>query len=78
MIAERVVLHGVVRGGVVVPEETFDLPEGARVEITLAALPPDDAQGELAAETAAWERASDNAWALIEGWEKEPGEAAQK
>jgi len=56
MIAGRIVLRGIVRGGVVVPEKALDLPEGAQVEITVAAPYPDseEAPAELAAEMAAW------------------------
>ena len=76
MIAERIVLHGIVRGGVVVPEKALDLPEGARVEITVASTHSEEADAELAAEMAAWERAGDQAWAMIERWENKPGETA--
>ena len=68
MAAARTVLNGIVKGGVVVPEGGAKLPEGAHVEIviTSAGIPP-----ELRAEFEAWERASDEAWAMIDQWEKE-------
>jgi hypothetical protein len=65
---EPVVIRGVVRDGVVVPDETERLIEGARVGIVLTAA---TMTSELAVETAAWERVSDGAWAMIAGWERE-------
>jgi predicted RNase H-like HicB family nuclease len=53
---------GVVEGGRVVPSSA--LPEGARVEITLANQP--DVPQELRAEFEAWDRASDDALNLVE------------
>jgi hypothetical protein len=68
MAAERRVIGGVVRGGVIVPEGEAELPEGMRVEIVLrpGSFPP-----ELREEFAAWERASDDAWGMITQWEEE-------
>jgi SH3-like domain-containing protein len=68
MAAARTVVSGIVKGGVVVPEAGAKLPEGAQVEIviTLAGIP-----AELRAEFEAWERVSDEAWAMIEQWERE-------
>lgn len=40
MADKPVIVPGVVRGGVVHPENAAALPEGARVEIILAAEPP--------------------------------------
>ena len=57
-----VIVAGVVRGGRVVPDTP--LPEGARVEVRLAAIP--DIDKELSDEFAAWGRASDRALALAE------------
>jgi hypothetical protein len=71
MAVEQLVIKGTVRDGVVVPDAGEHLPEGARVDIVLSLqdLPP-----ELLAETKAWERASDEAWAMIDAWEKEAAE----
>lgn len=68
MATERWVIGGIVKGGVVVPEGNAKLPEGARVAIVIspAVLSP-----ELKAELGAWERASDEAWAMIDSWEQE-------
>jgi hypothetical protein len=63
MATERLVIGGIVKGGVVVPEGNARLPEGAHVEIVLSAA---DVSPELKAELAAWERASDEAWAMID------------
>lgn len=68
MATAAVLVSGIVRDGVVVPETDTRLPEGAHVEIILRseAIPPD-----LQAELAAWDRAGDEAWALMDAWEKE-------
>ncbi len=68
MTVERTVIPGVVKNGLVVPRGDIPLPEGAEVEIVLRspAIPP-----ELQAEFAAWEKASDEAWRLIDQWEQE-------
>jgi hypothetical protein len=62
MIIERLVIPGVVRNGVIVPQGDAPLPEGTEVQITFAttAVPL-----ELQAEFDAWERLSDEAWGLI-------------
>jgi hypothetical protein len=67
MLTERMRIHGVIRGGVVVPDSRLTLPEGTDVEISfvLAELPQ-----ELKEEFEAWNRASDGAWALMEDWEQ--------
>lgn len=74
MATERVVIGGIVQNRVIVPEADVKLPEGARVEIAFSfeEIPP-----ELKAELDAWERASDEAWAMIERWEKEVGRGKQ-
>jgi hypothetical protein len=68
MATDRVVIPGVVKNGLIVPQGHAPLPEGAQVEIVIPApgLPP-----ELRAEFDAWERAGDEAWALIDHWEQE-------
>jgi predicted DNA-binding antitoxin AbrB/MazE fold protein len=68
MATERLVIGGIVKNGVIVPEGDAKLPEGARVEIALSIV---DISPELKAELAAWERASDEAWGLIDQWEDE-------
>ena len=68
MLAEKVILSGIVRGGVIIPDTDTPLPEGTYVEIRLLAA---EASEELRAEFAAWERASDDAWGIIDTWEKE-------
>jgi hypothetical protein len=68
MAAARTVINGIVKDGVVIPAGGAKLPEGAKVEIIFdrAVIP-----AELLAEFEAWERASDEAWAMIDDWEKE-------
>jgi hypothetical protein len=61
-------LRGVVRGGVIVLEAPAVLPEGT--EVTVVA-PAAEVPAELREEFAAWERASDEAWAMIEDWERQ-------
>jgi predicted DNA-binding antitoxin AbrB/MazE fold protein len=68
MATERLIIAGIVKNGVIMPEGDATLPEGTRVEIVVPAseIPP-----ELRVELDAWERASDEAWAMIDKWEKE-------
>jgi len=68
MAAKPLVLSGVVKNGVILPEGDTKLPEGTRVEII---VPTEEMPSELRAELDAWERASDEAWAMIDRWEKE-------
>jgi hypothetical protein len=67
MTIEGLVIGGIVKNGVILPEGDAELPEGARVQIIVSAgrIPP-----ELQTELDAWERASDEAWVLIDQWEK--------
>ena len=67
MPSAPVAVRGVVRGGVVVPDATAALPEGARVTIYIGdpAVTP-----ELAEDFAAWDRASEEAWGQIDDLEK--------
>ena len=53
MVIEGLVIGGIVKNGVILPEGDAELPEGARVQIIVSAgeIPPD-----LRAELAAWER----------------------
>lgn len=68
MTVDQVAVRGVVRGGVIVPDEEVRLEEGTVVQILL-----DDPimSPELKAEFAAWDKASAEAWAMIDRWERE-------
>ncbi|MBV9850363.1 MAG: hypothetical protein JO250_11870 [Armatimonadetes bacterium] len=68
MAAEKVVVSGIVKGGVVVPQGEILLPEGAYVEIV---FPFTHVSPELQSEFDAWNRAGDKAWRMIDEWEKE-------
>lgn len=68
MATERLVIPGIVKNGLVVPQSDTPLPDGAHVDIILN---PADMPLELQAELAQWEKASDEAWAMIDGWETE-------
>jgi hypothetical protein len=68
MPTERLVIPGVIKNGLVVPQGDAPLPEGAQVEIVIPAL---ELTPELQAEFDAWERAGDEAWAQIDEWERE-------
>ncbi|MBC8233691.1 hypothetical protein H8E77_29440 [bacterium] len=65
---EKIVINGVVKDGIVIPEKSAKLPEGILVEIvfSLSAMTP-----ELKAEFEAWDRIGDEAWAMIDKWEQE-------
>jgi hypothetical protein len=62
------VIPGIVKNGLVVPQNDTPLPEGAHVDILIG---PADMTPELRAELAQWEKASDEAWAMIDQWEAE-------
>jgi predicted DNA-binding antitoxin AbrB/MazE fold protein len=49
----RAVIGGVVKGGVIIPQEDIKLPEGTYVNIIILSIPP-----ELQAEIDAWDLAS--------------------
>jgi hypothetical protein len=66
MVAEKVVITGIVKNGVVIPQAADPLPEGAQVDIVLTPLDTD-----LHEEFREWEAASDEAWAMINVWEAE-------
>ena len=68
MEAERLVIPGIVKNGLVVPQNDTSLPDGAHVDIILG---PADVPPELQAEWDQWEKASDAAWAMIDEWEAE-------
>ena len=65
---ERVVIPGIVKNGVIVPQNDTPLPDGAHVEILLS---PAEVPPELQSELAQWDEASDEAWAMIDEWEAE-------
>ena len=71
MAVERLVIGGIVKNGVIMPEGDAKLPEGTRVEII---VPTEEMPSELRSELDAWELASDEAWAMIDRWEKERGQ----
>ncbi|MDQ2732856.1 MAG: hypothetical protein M3Y56_14450 [Armatimonadota bacterium] len=60
------VIYGIVQGGVVAPLGGELLPEGVRAAIVIL---PDGIPGELQAELAAWDAASEEAWMLMDEWE---------
>ena len=68
MRTERVVIPGIVKNGVVVPQNDTPLPEGAHVEILMS---PAEVPPELQSELDQWDKASDEAWAMIDEWEAE-------
>jgi hypothetical protein len=68
MAPERFVIPGIVKNGVVVPQNDTPLPDGARVNILIS---PTDVTPELKYELDQWEKASDEAWAMIDRWEAE-------
>ena len=68
MESYRLVIPGIVKEGIVVPQNDTPLPDGAHVEIVIG---PTEITSELQAEFAAWEKASDEAWNMIDEWEKE-------
>jgi predicted DNA-binding antitoxin AbrB/MazE fold protein len=68
MATERVVIPGIVKNGVVVPQNDIPLPDGAHVDILLS---PADVTPALKSELEQWDKASDEAWAMIDQWEAE-------
>jgi hypothetical protein len=65
---ERVIIPGVVKNGLVVPQGNVPLTEGAQIEIV---IPAPGLPAELRAEFDAWELTGDEAWAHIDQWEQE-------
>jgi len=61
-------LRGVVRGGVIVLEVPAVLPEGTEVTVV---VPAAEVPAELKDEFAAWERAGDEAWTMIDELERQ-------
>jgi len=66
MVPKRLVIPGIVKNGVVVPQNDTPLPDGARVDILIR---PTDMTPALEAELDQWDKASDEAWAMIDQWE---------
>ena len=62
----RTGIPGIVHDGVVVPQTKEKLPDGAHVEILIE---PQAMTPQLKQELATWDRASDEAWAMIDQWE---------
>ena len=68
MATRRVVIPGIVKNGLVIPQSDTPLPDGAHVDIILG---PVDMPPALQAELGQWDKASDEAWAMIDEWEVE-------
>jgi hypothetical protein len=68
MATDRLVIPGVVKDGLVVPQNDTPLPDGAHVEIVLGAA---EVTQELQAEFDRWDKAGDEAWSMIDKWEEE-------
>src|SRR5262249_6161444 len=71
MATERLVIPGIVKTGLVVLETDTPLPDGAHVDIILGStdIPP-----ALQAELGQWEKAGDEAWAMIDEWKRKSSE----
>ena len=61
MATERIYVNGVVKNGVIIPEEGVMLEEGAQVEILTSPVPT-----ELQEELDAWDAASDEDMAALD------------
>jgi hypothetical protein len=68
MASQRVVIPGIVKNGLVVPQTDTPLPEGAHVDILIGAA---DVTPALQSEYDQWEKVSDEAWVMIDQWEAE-------
>ena len=66
MATERVVIPGIVKNGMVVPQNDTPLPDGAHVDILIS---PPDVTPELKSELDQWDKASDESWAMLDQWE---------
>ena len=71
MSTDNPIIPGIVKDGVIVPKSQNPLPEGTEVEIVIrdSAMTP-----ELRDELAAWQAGGDEAWTMIDQWEKEDSE----
>ena len=63
MKTERWTIPGIIKDGVVVPQSNTPLPNGIYVDILIR---PVDMTPELKSEIDQWDKASDEAWALID------------
>ena len=63
MKTERWTIPGIIKDGVVVPQSNTPLPNGIYVDILIR---PVDMTPELKSELDQWDKASDEAWALID------------
>ena len=63
METERWTIPGIIKDGVVVPQSNTPLPNGIYVDILIR---PVDMTPELKSELDQWDKASDEAWALID------------
>ena len=68
MATQRLVVSWIVNNGLVVPQNDTPLPEGTHVDILIGSA---EVTPELQAECAQWEKASDEAWTMIDRWEME-------
>ena len=68
MEPERLIIPGIVKNGAAVPQSDTSFPEGIRVEILVT---PADLTAELRSEYEQWDKAGDEAWAMIDQWEAE-------
>jgi hypothetical protein len=66
-MAELKVLQGTVKNGVIVPDEGIHLAEGASVKFVVKTLGFTEQEQ---AEFAGWDQLGDEAWAMIDEWEK--------
>lgn len=80
MPRNKLVVTGIIKNGVVVPEGELPLPEGTKVDIV---FPPgyDELPQEFWEELEMWERASDEALELVERmaqeWEREENDSSR-
>jgi hypothetical protein len=68
------VIRGVVLGGVIVFDAPYPLPDGTEVEFTVTRHV---FTTEEQAEFEAWEKLGDEAWAMIDEWEKQDNQSAR-
>lgn len=68
MEAARWTIPAIIKDGVVVPLNDIPLPNGICVDILIR---PVDMTPELKSELDQWDKAGDEAWAMIDQWEAE-------
>ena len=64
MITDRLVIPGIVKNGLVVPQNDSPLPDGAHVDIVIE---PPEVTPQLRDELQQWDRLGDEAWATKPG-----------